>query len=83
MYICTSMYIHIPFIYMHIYIYGYGDLTSSILSEYPSEQIRPPTPPHILRFIGITRVGSSEADPTKKIHLSSNNIFFLINKILF
>ena len=53
---------------MNILIYGYGHLTSSILSEYPSEQIRPSSAPARLRvpLIGITRVGSSEADPTNK-----------------
>ena len=52
--------------YMNILIYGYGHLTSSILSQYPSEQIRLPLSPGAsLCLIGITRVGSSEADPTK------------------
>ena len=66
MYIYMRIHIYIPLMCMNILIYGYGYLTSSIWSEYPSEQIRPPTAA-LSRccLIGITRVGSSKADPTK------------------
>ena len=62
------MRIHAPLIYMNILIYGYGYLTSSIRSIYPSEQIRTPSPPARcrVRSICIPRVGSSKADPTNK-----------------
>ena len=52
---------------MNILIYGYGHLTWSMWSCWPSKQICTP----LARrggwglLIGITRVGSSEADPTK------------------
>ena len=50
---------------MNISINNYNHLTSTISSEYVSEQIRT-SPPRCRRsIIGITRVGSSEADPTK------------------
>ena len=52
---------------MNILICGYGHLTSSILSEYPCEQIHTPPSPCRCCLIGITRVGSSEADPTKNL----------------
>ena len=55
---------HIPLIYMNISINSHSHLTSTIWSEYVSEQIRA-SPACWSWFIGITRVGSSEADPTK------------------
>ena len=51
---------------MNISINSHGHLTSSIWSGTPSEQIRA-SPPARSCLIGITRVGSSEADPTKNM----------------
>ena len=52
---------------MNIFINSHNHVTSTIWSEYVSEQIR--TSPSGARscLIGITRVGSSEADPTKNM----------------
>ena len=61
LYTCT----HTSYIYMNISINSHNHLTSTIWSEYVSEQIRPSSAAGRLRSICIPRVGSSEADPTK------------------
>ena len=66
MYTYVNMYVsylYIVSIYINISINSHNHVTSTIWSEYVSEQIRAAAP---CCLIGITRVGSSEADPTKK-----------------
>ena len=63
------IHIYIPLLYMNILIHGYGHLTSSIWPGSPSEQICASPPCGRGGLIGITRVGSSGADPTKNFAL--------------
>ena len=60
--------------YMNILIYVHTHLTSSMMLQYPSEQIRPPSPPLRvrLRLIGIARVGSI------KTYATYNSMFELV-----
>ena len=58
---------------MNIFINSHNHVTSTIWSEYVSEQIRPPTPCRCC-LIGITRVGSSKADPTKNASQTKNEL---------
>ena len=60
---------YIPLMYMNILIYGYGHLTSSILSEYPSEQIRAPAHPAVAPSLVLL-----ELDPAKLIQLEISSL---------
>ena len=64
MYIYMRIHIYIPLMCMNILIYGYGHLTSSIWSEYPSEQIRTSSPEPVLLSLVLL-----ELDPAKLIQL--------------
>ena len=61
------IHIYIPLMYMNILIYGYGHLTSSILSEYPSEQIRTSAP-----HPGAGSLLLRELNPAKLIQLNES-----------
>ena len=65
------IHIHIPLIYINISINSHSHLTSTIWSEYVSEQIRPP-PPHD----GAGSLVLLESDPAKLIRLKKFYVQF-------